>query len=44
MIRKNFVKVEKKLNLQEYFSNLLFSLVMAIVFYLVTLNLFKQGA
>lgn len=44
MLRKNFVKVEKKLNFQEYFSNLLFSLVMALVFYLILLNFFKKDS
>ena len=44
MISKNFVKVETKLNFQEYFSNLLFSLVMALVSYLIVLNFFKKDS
>lgn len=44
MIRKNFVKVEMKLNYQEYFSNLLFSFVMALVSYLIILNFLKKNS
>ena len=44
MIRENFVKVETKLNLQEYFSNLLFSFVMALVSYLIVLNFLQKNS